>query len=90
MVISPMVHALRELGGGRCIIKLRQKTSQPFEIPGTSNGVTVVDEHISLHCTRYREVGESGVFVFVTDVANVWVHAEDIFAVFSPATNVVQ
>ncbi len=90
MVISPMVHALRKLGGGRCIVKLRQKTSQPLELPWENNKVVVVEEHISIHCIRYREVDESGVFVFVTDSADVWVHAEDIFAVFSPTTKVVQ
>lgn len=77
-----MTTALKALGTGPALIKLRQKTSQPMDFKsGKETRTTVVEEHISIEGDSWTEIAED-VFQF-RGTMDVVVAAEDIFAIFT-------
>ena len=48
-----MSAALKTLGTGPALIKLRQKTSTPLSL-GADSKPTIVEEHITLQATSWR------------------------------------
>lgn len=90
----PMVAALRELGPGPFVIKLRQKTSQPMTFASgklKEERTTIVEEHVEFQAASWKEAGDSAsVLRFTLDGGMfLTVAAEDIFAVLSQASTVI-
>jgi len=89
-----MVAALRELGSGPFVIKLRQKTSQPMTFASgklKEERTTIVEEHIEFQAETWKEAGDSGHMLRFTLDGGMFltVAAEDIFAVLSQASKVL-
>ena len=79
----------KTLGTGPALIKLRQKTSTPLALSNDSKP-TIVEEHITLQATSWREFGGSpGVWkLTLTDGMDVVISSSDIFAIFTKSSGV--
>jgi len=81
--------ALKTLGTGPALIKLRQKTSTPLAISADTKP-TIVEEHITLQATSWREFGGSpGLWkLTLVDGMDVVILSSDIFAIFTKSSGV--
>lgn len=86
---NAMGTALKTLGTGPALIKLRQKTSTPLSISNDAKPV-IVEEHITLQATSWSEFGASGDLWKLTlvDGMDVVILANDIFAIFTKTSGV--
>ena len=82
--------ALKTLGTGPALIKMRQKTSTPLSLSNDSKPV-IVEEHITLQASSWREFGGSpGVWkVTLGDGMDVVILSSDIFAIFTKSSGVM-
>lgn len=86
-----MSAALKTLGTGPALIKMRHKTSTPLQIPaGKESTTTIVEEHITLQATSWREFGGvPGLWkLTLVDGMDVVILASDILAVFTKSSGV--
>jgi hypothetical protein len=81
--------ALKTLGTGPALIKLRQRTSTPLSVSNDAKP-TIVEEHITLQATSWREFGGApGLWkLTLVDGMDVVISSSDIFAIFTKSSGV--
>ena len=84
-----MSAALKALGTGPALIKLRQKTSTPLSVSNDTKPV-IVEEHITLQASSWSEfAGAPGLWkLTVGDGMDVVILASDVFAIFTKTSGV--